>query len=175
MVPKIESQHRLALRVEVKDKQKFLDVRLTRVAEAFIYKMGRTTSWASTEIFPGRGKVDILLIIFSFLTTSGVNDGGANRPPWQAKYKNRAPTYLIYRLVFFWFSVDCYFLCFSEYFLVILGFSIAFHTRIHIISQVFSEFLLLGQFSWVFPLAQTSGYPLLTIGVDRGARGACPS
>jgi len=31
-------------------------------------------------------KADILLI-FRFLTIIGVNDGGANRLPWEAKYK----------------------------------------------------------------------------------------
>jgi len=36
-------------------------------------------SWASVEIVPGV-KVDILLIIFRFLTISGVTAGEANRP-----------------------------------------------------------------------------------------------
>jgi len=37
-------------------------------------------------------------------------------------------------LLFFWDSVACVFLPFSEYFQVILGFSIAIHNRLTIIS-----------------------------------------
>jgi len=59
-------------------------------------------------------------------------------PPWQSKCENRTATLSdISVLVFVWVSVGCCFLRFSDYFLVIYGFSIAVHTGLTIISQVF--------------------------------------
>jgi len=53
-------------------------------------------------------------------------------PPWQSKCANRTATLSdISVLVFVWVSVGCCFLRFSDYFLVIYGFSIAIHTRIN--------------------------------------------
>jgi len=68
-----------------------------------------------------------------YLIASNVTDGRqrGEMPPRQSKCANRTATLSNFSvLVFFWLSLFCYFLRFSDYLPMILGFSIAIHIRI---------------------------------------------
>jgi len=67
-----------------------------------------------------------------YIIASDITDGGQRRKSWQSKCENRTATLRdIWVSEFVWFSVGCCFLRSSDYFLVIYGFSIANHIRIH--------------------------------------------
>ena len=66
-------------------------------------------------------------------------------PAWQSKCENWTATLSdITVLVSVWFSVGCYFLRLSNYFLVIYCFSIVIHIRIHHYFSSFSRVLASG-------------------------------